>query len=302
MSIPEKLMSPMSAQSLQLRWGVEQRLEFIEFRLFWEGGINRSDIVGQFGVSVPQASHDLRHYQQIAPRNLIYDKSSKRYVSSVDFKPVLSVPKAADYLTQLGSREDEHAIGGYSWLSDPPPVDFMPLPYRSVSVNVLREVLSAVPARTSLEIDYQTMGESQRGPKRRWITPHAFAHDGTRWHVRAYCHIDDKFKDFLLSRILSIHDSGQAGAAPDDDHLWHDHLLVVFVPNPELPELQQRMVAIDYDMKENRLEMWVRKALLYYFARHFRLDLLDGTRTPYNSPIVVENSEEFYAALAEAST
>ena len=42
-----------------IRWGVEQRLEFIEFRLFWEGGINRGDIIEIFGVSVPQASKDL---------------------------------------------------------------------------------------------------------------------------------------------------------------------------------------------------------------------------------------------------
>lgn len=50
-----------------MRWGVEKRLEFIEFRLFWEGGINRADIMEQFGVSVPQASKDLSLYEQKAP-------------------------------------------------------------------------------------------------------------------------------------------------------------------------------------------------------------------------------------------
>lgn len=29
----------------ELRSGVEQRLEFIEFRLFWEGHVNRSDLM-----------------------------------------------------------------------------------------------------------------------------------------------------------------------------------------------------------------------------------------------------------------
>ena len=33
-----------------LKWGVERRLEFIEFRLFWEGGVNRSDITDMFDV------------------------------------------------------------------------------------------------------------------------------------------------------------------------------------------------------------------------------------------------------------
>ena len=51
-----------------LKWGVERRLEFIEFRLFWEGGVNRSDLIDTFGVSVPQASKDLTHYQERAPQ------------------------------------------------------------------------------------------------------------------------------------------------------------------------------------------------------------------------------------------
>ncbi len=38
-----------------LRWGVEQKLQFIEFRLFWEGHVNRSDLIDKFGVSVNQA-------------------------------------------------------------------------------------------------------------------------------------------------------------------------------------------------------------------------------------------------------
>ena len=34
-----------SEGSERMRWGVEKRLEFIEFRLLWEGGINRVDIM-----------------------------------------------------------------------------------------------------------------------------------------------------------------------------------------------------------------------------------------------------------------
>ena len=46
----------MSDSEAALKWGVARRLEFIEFRLYWEGGVNRSDIVEAFRVSVPQAS------------------------------------------------------------------------------------------------------------------------------------------------------------------------------------------------------------------------------------------------------
>ncbi|MGH8250080.1 MAG: helix-turn-helix transcriptional regulator [Steroidobacteraceae bacterium] len=292
----------MVAQPLQLRWGVEQRLEFIEFRLFWEGVINRSDLVEKFGVSVPQASNDLRRYQEIAPRNIDYDKSGKRYVSGFAFKPVLSEPSATQYLAQLHNVAEGGAVGGDSWLSRAPSTDFMPLLHRSVSIAVLRAVLKAVSAGASLEIDYQSMGETRPEPTRRWITPHAFAHDGLRWHLRAYCHIDDKFKDFLLSRMLGVHGTGGPGALPEDDRFWHERFVVVLVPNPALSDMQRRMIAQDHAMRKSRLEIPVRKALLLYFQNRFRLDLPDQEKRPYGSPIVVKNRKEFDAALAEAST
>jgi hypothetical protein len=74
-----------------MRWGLEQRLEFVDFRLYWEGGINRSDITDRFGVSTPQASKDLTLYATKAPGNLSYDKSAKKYVAADTFKPVFIV-------------------------------------------------------------------------------------------------------------------------------------------------------------------------------------------------------------------
>jgi predicted DNA-binding transcriptional regulator YafY len=257
--------------------------------------------VDKFGVSVPQASNDLRRYQEIAPKNIVYDKSAKRYISGPAFKPLLTEPSAGQYLAQL-HRAATGRSAGACWLSDAPPVDFTPLPDRTVRVDVLRAVLKAVSTGTSLEIDYQSMGRARPAPTRRWITPHAFANDGLRWHVRAYCHIDHRFKDFLLSRMLVVHGGGEPGAAPEDDRFWHERLTVVLVPNPVLPDLQRRMIALDYDMQKGRLELPVRKALLYYFRNRFRLDLPDQDKQPYESPIIVKNRKGLDAAIAEAST
>ena len=49
----------MGATQGSVRWGIERRLEFIEFRLFWEGHINRGDLMAAFGISINQASTDL---------------------------------------------------------------------------------------------------------------------------------------------------------------------------------------------------------------------------------------------------
>ena len=36
----------------ELRWGMKRRLEFIEFRLFWEGHVSRSDLMKTFKISI----------------------------------------------------------------------------------------------------------------------------------------------------------------------------------------------------------------------------------------------------------
>ena len=81
----------------ELRWGVAQRLEFIEFRLFWEGYVNRSDLMEQFGLSVNQASADLNRYIGFAPDNMVYDKSARTYVRGLDFKAQFLEPDANRY-------------------------------------------------------------------------------------------------------------------------------------------------------------------------------------------------------------
>ena len=40
----------MMMEGRRVPWGVERRLEFIEFRLFWEGRVNRADLIDTFGV------------------------------------------------------------------------------------------------------------------------------------------------------------------------------------------------------------------------------------------------------------
>ena len=51
-----------------LRWGVEQKLQFIEFRLFWEGHVNRSDLIDKFSVSQNQMT---QRQQEIATGQLL---------------------------------------------------------------------------------------------------------------------------------------------------------------------------------------------------------------------------------------
>lgn len=283
-----------------MRWGVEKRLEFIEFRLFWEGGINRADIVDQFGVSVPQASKDLTLYEEKAPGNLIYDKSAKRYKAADDFKPVFMLPNASMYLAHL--RETNGVASGLTeaWLASAPAHDALPIPHRRVEADVLRDVLKAVREGHSIEVFYQSMSANKHTPEWRRISPHALGNDGLRWHIRAFCHIDNKFKDFILSRCMKTRKHELSGASANDDKLWHDRFTVALAPNPALSESQRSIIAQDYEMTNGRTEVMVRKALLYYFLKRLRLDVADKLDNPHEVPVVVANRDAFDAALAEA--
>jgi predicted DNA-binding transcriptional regulator YafY len=164
----------------------------------------------------------------------------------------------------------------------------------------LRSIVATIRRTRSLKILYQSMNPTRPDPQWRWITPHAFGNDGLRWHVRAYCHIDQKFKDFLLSRCLEAGRESEPGAKASDDVYWNEFFEVVLLPNPSLAAPQQEVIAQDYNMVDGHVSIPVRKALLYYFQKRLRLDVPSTPDNLHETPVVIANCEAFNAALAEA--
>jgi predicted DNA-binding transcriptional regulator YafY len=290
-----------SSDTHGFRWGIERRLEFIEFRLFWEGGVNRSDIVDEFGVSVPQASKDLTLYQGHAPDNILYDRSQKRYFASEKFQPKFISLDADAYLDHLTAESQSiraerpeatvNSFGAYK----------LPIPQRRIEPEVLRALLSCMRGNGSIEILYQSMSATRPEPIWRRISPHAFGSDGLRWHTRAFCHIDQKFKDFILSRCMGARLPDAAGASASDDPFWAKYFSVVLCPNPHLTADQQKVIAGDFAMENGEVAVPVRRALLYYFSKRLRLDVADRFDDPSEAPVVVKNRDAFDVALVEAT-
>ena len=83
-----------------LRWGEEARLRAIDADAFWEGRVNRAGLMRRFGISVPQATIDLRAYQLLAPENLRYDTREKAYLATEGFKPLFGPPEAEAWLVE----------------------------------------------------------------------------------------------------------------------------------------------------------------------------------------------------------
>lgn len=272
-----------------LTWGVERRLEFIEFRLFWDGGVNRADIIDMFGVSVPQASKDLTLYQERAPRNAIYDKSAKRYVAGESFEPCFLKPDPGGYLSQLRSLAEGSLEPSGAWIGNLPPFDAMPAPVRGVDVTTLRSIVAAIRQGDTIEIRYQSLSRPE--PRWRWAAPHALGFDGFRWHARAYCETDETFKDFLLSRILETRGARTSVIGPGADRDWHQHVVLEVGPHPDLSETQKKVIALDYGMRDGKAQIRVRRAFLYYTLKRLGLDNDPRARRPQDQQIVLLNPE-----------
>ena len=280
----------MSADKADLRWGVEQRLEFVEFRLFWEGHVNRGDLVDKFGISVNQASTDLNRYLGLSPDNMYYDKSAKTYVRGPEYKPQFLQPDASRYLSQLHSLGEGILEPSDTWIGKLPSFEAAPTPARGVNAKTLRAVVAAIHRKEEIEIKYQSLSSPE--PRWRWIAPHAIGFDGFRWHARAFCFDDSVFKDFLLSRIMELRGARQTEVSGDADAEWNEHVALEIGPHPDLSENQQKVIALDYGMRGGRTKVKVRKALLYYALKRLGLDIAPSARAPQDQQIVLLNRDQ----------
>lgn len=68
-----------------MRGGQRQRLVFLEAVLQQAGLVRRRDVVDEFDISLPQATVDLRAYQELAPGNMVYDVRARVYRRGADF-------------------------------------------------------------------------------------------------------------------------------------------------------------------------------------------------------------------------
>jgi len=275
---------------VELRWGVAQRLEFIEFRLFWEGHVNRSDLMEQFGLSVNQASTDLNRYIGFAPDNMVYDKSARTYVRGPEYSAHFLKPDASRYLAQLRSLADGIMDSDDTWIAGLPSYDAAPTPARGVNPITLRSVVGAIRRSEAIEVKYQSLSRPE--PSWRWIAPHAIGFDGFRWHTRAFCKTDEVFKDFLLSRILKTRGVEASEVTDEADADWQEHVTLEIGPHPELSESQKKVIALDYGMRGGKAKIKVRRALLYYALKRLGLDTAPGARKPQDQQIVLLEPSE----------
>lgn len=276
------------------RWQRDRRA-FLEHRIFWHGSIGLADLMSVMEISRAQASKDINAYIADHPDHLFYDKSARTYVMGTAFTAHYMVVDPAEYLESLAAVAKGSPTKNADWIVDQPDILSLALPSRGLNPEIVRTVIHACTQRQRLEIHYQSM--SAAAPTLREIEPHALAHDGFRWHARAFCLKDNVFKDFVLSRMIDATQKGGAESAPVEDRDWRESIALRIAPHPDLSEGQRRIVELDYGMTDGIAELVVRKCLLFYNLKRLGLDTRPDTRAPQDQHIVLKNADEVFAAL-----
>lgn len=276
------------------KWGLQRRLEFIDYRLTWDRVLNRSDLRDFFGISVPQASLDIAEYIKRAPFNLEYDTKTKSYKATDQFNSIYPSSSLSNYLDDL-LRLAVSDIPYESFLGWIPAVTCVPRPSRRLSSEVVLAVTMAIRHNYKITIKYQSFTEYD--PIIRTISPHTLVHDGFRWHTRAYCHQRMEFRDFVLSRIHEVLGKEQDESRIKEDKDWNTQVCLEFAAHPLLEPNQKKIIEMDYDMNDGVHKMECRQALIFYVLKQLGLEKDHSSVLPQSQQIILKNTEEIRDSL-----
>ncbi|HBK3325492.1 TPA: WYL domain-containing protein [Vibrio parahaemolyticus] len=274
-----------------IRWDLLFRYRMIEVIALWEGRLTTNHLIKSFGIGRQQASKDINTYlTDIAPENLVYDKQLKGYKPSDCFIPQVTKGHADEYLHILSRSEDmtitfKELDMGFENVAMIRPVT------RNISPQVLRPLVQAIREKKRVDISYTSLKDGIE--VERIISPHTLVCTPLRWHVRAYCEHAKGYRDFVLSRIRGIPDiNDKLIMGKDLDALWNTQLTIQLTPDTRLTKQQASVIARDYGMTDNRLELHTNAALIRYVldAYNIGINVLDSS--PQGQQIVVHNLDQ----------
>lgn len=242
-----------------------ERLAFIEVRAFYCGDLSRGDIEKRFGVKPAASARDLATYRRLAPDNLWYDPSRRRYKPSDGFRPLFQ-QSAERILTWFKS-----GFGDGLDLNLRRPV-----PCESASelsfptLEILATITRAISAGELIRVRYLSLAS---GPSTKVLAPLALADTGLRWHLRAFDQTRDRFSDFVLTRISKATSLTQV--IPENQSLqcdtqWARVVRLELGPHPRVKHPEA--IEADYGMRNGMLAVEIRAPLAGYALRRWAVD------------------------------
>ena len=242
-----------------------QRLAYIDFCLLFKGAIYRQDLINRFEVGLSAGSRDFNLYKELAPDNLDYDSSGKRYYQTAQFKPLFE-HDAQRTLTKLANDISDgfDAIGDMHFPVEAPSSLNIP------DIFIVAKLVQAILNNKAVSVIYTSLSS---GSNARELVPHAIVDNGLRWHVRAYDRKSNSFRDFVLTRIskVTLKQSPAAEERSEQDAEWHRLLPLQLVPHPKNVSFPTA-IEMDYGMENSQLLINVRAAMAGYLLRRWNVD------------------------------
>ncbi|MCY3986122.1 MAG: WYL domain-containing protein, partial [Candidatus Dadabacteria bacterium] len=226
-----------------------ERLQFVEFLLYFNGSVNREDIANRFGISQASSTNVLSAYHQLAPQNLSYNVRQKCYEIARSFTPVFNRRLFTERI----------------------PVYTMPrldAPENDESIEKIAAISRAIQKTQSLTITYVS---ASSGESARQIVPVALADNSLRWHLRAFDRKNARFGDFALSRLKSVSpiesDIIQDFECPSRDLHWHSFVELQIAVHPSNVADPR-----SFEMENGPRRVSVRAAMAGYFLQLWNVD------------------------------
>jgi len=130
----------------------------------------------------------------------------------------------------------------------------------------IKIVLSALLGRQVVSIDYRS--KNSDSPLTRSVSPNHLVFADDRYHIRAYCHWREAFRDFVLSRISHAKLTDEDWVPSNEDWEWKYSVTLRFRPNPKLPESVREAILQSHQGTEAGCRIIkCKKALSFYIKR-----------------------------------
>lgn len=258
-----------------LNWFQKLRLRAIETLAYWQGRVNTSDLVSRFGVSRVSALQDIHRYLELAPGNLVYRGKDRAYVSTKAFKNRLTKGDIDEWLAL-----------------EPAASEYVEKPHFNIPPQFAHLLVQAIRQQSGVSIIYRSI-EHPKGASR-LIFPHTLVDSGFRWHVRAWCCLRNDFRDFNLSRmvtVLPVENSRPANTGMAHDELWNQKVTIRLKANPSMSSLERKLIESEFGMTHGELRITTRAALVMYTLQTYQVDTVQDSNVYKQRLVLVKRSE-----------
>lgn len=261
----------------------DERLFYLEFLALFTGQVSRKDLVARFGISEPAATKDLSRYADLSPNTLRYDLRRKCYVLA-EFSHYFTHDVEQSLHSLAGARaialDSGHGKKLPSWIN----YDIK----RELSLPLVATITRCIYRSLTM---YAMYASHSKGSKDRQLSPLALVNDGLRWHVRCFDHLNDKVKDYNLTRFESATEGTPSAKSLENDPEWNKEVQVKLVPHPK--SKHPETTHFDYGMQDGFKLISLKACLVGYFLRHWHVDSTDDARgNPQAQQLFLANRKE----------